>query len=207
MNDNAGRFLDVATLLTLGAALVYVAGWTYAYHYFDHFQLGLLTLEIPAEYYFMYGFWVFRDWWWLVLAVLLGAFYFPLLATRLPAAVLHWGRPALPGLALVVFVAVHWLAVYEANGDFYRQRDADFPDYPRARVWLKPADKQDEARLAALRAALPEGCHRLLLQNQDKLFLFQPPAQAAAVELAAVQVPLSEVQGLRVLPQFGSCGR
>ncbi len=40
---------DLATVTVLITALVYFTGWTYAYHYFDHFKLGLLTLEIPTE--------------------------------------------------------------------------------------------------------------------------------------------------------------
>jgi hypothetical protein len=44
--------LDLATALTLSAALVYAAGWTYAYHYFGNFSLGLLMLDIPVRYYF-----------------------------------------------------------------------------------------------------------------------------------------------------------
>ena len=52
--------LDLATVMALITALVYFTGWTYAYHYFGHFKLGLLTLEIPTEYFFVYGFWVFK---------------------------------------------------------------------------------------------------------------------------------------------------
>ena len=57
-NDRAARalLLDIATALALVSALVYAAGWTYAYHYFGHFKLGLLMLGIPTRYYFGYGF-------------------------------------------------------------------------------------------------------------------------------------------------------
>jgi hypothetical protein len=51
-DSSASGWLDIATLMALATALVYAAGWTYAYHYFANFQLGLLTLDIPAEYYF-----------------------------------------------------------------------------------------------------------------------------------------------------------
>ncbi|MCP5014724.1 MAG: hypothetical protein GY938_05495, partial [Ketobacter sp.] len=65
-NKATGPWLfDIATGLTLIAALIYAAGWTYAYHYFGHFKLGLLMLDIPTRYYFMYGFWVLKAWWWL----------------------------------------------------------------------------------------------------------------------------------------------
>lgn len=62
-------WLDIAAALTLIIALIYATGWTYAYHYFGHFKLGLLMLEIPIQYFFMYGFWVFKTWWWLLLVL------------------------------------------------------------------------------------------------------------------------------------------
>jgi hypothetical protein len=73
--------LDLATVATLITALIYFTGWTYAYQYFGHFRLGPLALEIPTEYFFVYGFWVFKRFWWLValygVGVLLLAFLEP----------------------------------------------------------------------------------------------------------------------------------
>jgi F0F1-type ATP synthase assembly protein I len=48
--------LDLATVTVLITALVYFTGWTYAYHYFSHFKLGLLTLKIPTEYFLCMAF-------------------------------------------------------------------------------------------------------------------------------------------------------
>ena len=36
-------------------AWLYLAGWTYAYHYFDRFGIPLLMVDIPKENYFVYG--------------------------------------------------------------------------------------------------------------------------------------------------------
>jgi hypothetical protein len=76
--------LDFASVTALITALMYFTGGTYAYHYFGHFKLSLLTLEIPTEYFFVYGFWVFKTWWWLVIlygiGIVLLAFYEPHLA-------------------------------------------------------------------------------------------------------------------------------
>ena len=63
------RILDLAATVTLIAALIYTAGWSYAYHWYDRFELGLIGLGIPFEYHFMYGFWVFQWFWWLVLTI------------------------------------------------------------------------------------------------------------------------------------------
>lgn len=53
--------IDVGTVITLLAALLYTAGWAFAYHYYDKFHLGLIGLDIPREYFFVYSFWVIRD--------------------------------------------------------------------------------------------------------------------------------------------------
>ncbi len=51
-------WLDTATLVLLTTGWVYVAGWAYAWRFFSQVQLGLLALDIPKEYFFVYGLWV-----------------------------------------------------------------------------------------------------------------------------------------------------
>jgi len=51
--DGPIRGEDDDTAIALFTALVHVAGWTYAYHYFGYFSLGLLQLEITQDYYFI----------------------------------------------------------------------------------------------------------------------------------------------------------
>ena len=43
-----------------GRGPIYTAGWSYAYHWYNRFELDLIGLGIPFEYHFMYGFWVLR---------------------------------------------------------------------------------------------------------------------------------------------------
>ena len=40
----------------LAVAWAYTAGWSYAYTYFDRFNLGLLGMEIPRDHLLVYGF-------------------------------------------------------------------------------------------------------------------------------------------------------
>jgi len=78
---------------------------------------------------------------------------------------------------------------------FYsEQYNHNFPAYPRARVWLKSAEDKDEL-LQILKSKLSQGCHRLFLQNKDKLFLFLPSGKP---DLALVEVPIAEVRALRM---------
>lgn len=198
--------LDVATAIGLFTALVYVAGWTYAYHYFGHFSLGLLQLQIPRDYYFMYGFWVLKQW-----ALPLGALY---LLVLLPFPVRDpwcWGlltrwrgdRPLflkhLQVLAiLLIFVLIWWLAIWSAGSYYSGQQARRFVDYPNVQVWLNTDPKH--ADLLKLHTGLAEGGYRLLLQNQEKLFLFKPPRDGGPARLATVEVFLKDVETLRVLP-------
>ncbi len=118
-------------------------------------------------------------------------------------------NPAVFIVCVLLFVAVYEMAVYAASQHYRQQQIEDFPAYPRTRVWLNPVAIEAGERIQQLREALPQGCHRLLLQNQDKLFLFQPPtnpSQARLARFAVVEVPLASVQVIRVLPQYGSCG-
>lgn len=201
--STAMAFLDLATLVTLTAALVYTAGWSYAWRYFLHFQIGLLALEVPAESYFIYGFWVFRDWWWLGLValfvVLLVVWSSPLLARHA-----RWGRVVGLPLVLGLFVFVSWMGVVTGSQHFQAQRDNDFPAMPRLRVWLKPPPGEDPG-MEKLATALPQGCHRLLLHNRSTLFVFRSRPGASPAFLAVVALPMAEVRALRVLPQFRSC--
>ena len=71
--------LDITATVTLITALIYAGGWSYAYHWYDRFDLGLIGLGIPLQYHLMYGFWVLQSFWWLVLiaaALLTAAVYF-----------------------------------------------------------------------------------------------------------------------------------
>ncbi len=204
----AGRawLFDLATASTLLAALLYASGWTYAYHYFAHFKLGLLMLEIPTRHYFMYGLWVFKAWWWLwaalygllVLAMVLWKRYArpswqglarrPLLSRQLQA-----------GLVLLAFSLGWWTASTQAQRYYLDQSRSGFDAYPHVRIWPKGPPPRDD-RLRRLYAALPEGEYRLLLQNSGKLFLFRVPEDGRPAHLAVVELALTQVEALRVLP-------
>jgi len=204
-NPTGALFLDLATVVLLVAAVVYVAGWTYAYHYFGHFGLGLLTLEIPLEYFFMYGFWVFKAWWWLVLAY--GLLVSPILLHEprlLPLrSLLRQERPFLlkhlQGILVLLAFVLAWALAVGWAGSFYReQQAAGFTAYPHVRVW--PKESPEDVKLKAFYEALPTGIYQLLLQNRDTLFLIKVPRGGERSRVGAVNVlALSEVRALRVL--------
>ncbi|HCK82873.1 MAG TPA: hypothetical protein PK880_02340 [Candidatus Competibacter sp.] len=198
--------LDLATVTALLTALGYFTGWTYAYHYFGHFKLGLLTLEIPTEYFFVYGFWVFKTWWWLVipygLGIVLLAFYESRLSPRLDR--LKTERPRLLKQlqilgVLLAFLLAWWLAAVSAGWYYQAQQDNGFLAYPHVRVWPNEPLPED-ATLKELYGELPGGVYRLLLENKETLFLFKLPPDGKPARLPVIKLPLKEVKLLRVLP-------
>ncbi|KPA15904.1 conserved hypothetical protein, membrane [Candidatus Magnetomorum sp. HK-1] len=64
---------DASLLILVSAALLYTSGWSYAYHYFASYHLGLLDIAISKEYFFVYAFWVIRSQW---LMMIIGFFVF-----------------------------------------------------------------------------------------------------------------------------------
>ena len=52
--------IDLGTITTVLIPLLYTAGWSFAYHYFQHFHLGMQGLNIQKEYLFLYSFWVLK---------------------------------------------------------------------------------------------------------------------------------------------------
>ena len=206
-DQSAGPLLlDLATVTALIAALVYFTGWTYAYHYFGHFRLGLLTLGIPTEYFFMYGFWVFKAWWFLIIPyglwILLLASCESRLSPRLDR--IRAERPILLRqlqiFAVLLAFLVAWVLASVSAGWFYQeQQGKGFTAYPLVRVWPNTPLPED-ATLKALYEELPSGVYRLLLETKETLFLFKLPADGQPARLPINELPLKEVKLLRVLP-------
>lgn len=207
--SSSGHLFDEATFIAVTAALIYVAGWAYAYHYFGHFQVGLLGLTIPREYYFLYGFWVVRDSWWLATVYLIVASLLPWTRTARVISFLTPMRTALRGLSpiivLVLVVVVYRIGVSTADRHYLNQADLGFPAYAQTRVWMKPSAVETDSLLQRLRQALLQGCYRLLIRDDDKLLLFRPPRGATITQLALVDVPVHSIEAIRVLPEYGQC--
>ena len=190
-----------AFVIGLIAAWLYLAGWTYAYHYFDRFGVPLRLADLPKEHYFVYGAavargrlgWVFG---FVAAGLGLGIFW-----RRLPVA----RRRQRLLLAAVIVLGLFWLGqtagISAAHARYAEQRAADYGAYPRLQVWLKG----ESAQGGDPRPDLASGCYRLLLHNQDRLLLFRPFKGAPAAELPVVILPWADVMEVRILPDYTSC--
>jgi hypothetical protein len=194
------KLIDIGAITGVSVALLYTAGWSYAYHYFQQFHLGLIGLEIEREYFLLYGFWVCKARWCLVPLCLLAAFGLPLLFQRC------WQqrpelRPRLRAVALLgapialllLFILLYQLGAWTGQADFAREQRGDFPSYPRVKVWLK----DEKAKRGEV---LTKGCYRLLLRGKEQLYLFRPDGVSG--RLPTEIVPNGEAAAVRLLPLY-----
>ncbi len=207
-NDNffpLAGMIDIGAIISFIVALLYTAGWSYAYYYFQCFHLGLIALGIEREYFLLYGFWVCKACFFPVLICLLCAVGLQLLfryqlqqaassgETRRIFRLRAIALIGMPVSILLLFIIFYNLGTWTGQAAFVREQRGDFPSYPRARVWLK--DKKDKRA-----KVLAKGCHRLLLRGKDQIYLFRP--DGISQQLATEIVPISEAAGMRVRPLY-----
>lgn len=193
-----------AFLIALCSIWLYLAGWTYAYHYFDRFRIPLLMVELPLEHYFVYGFIVIRQQVGWVIAISLATLALALFWNRLPAPIRQHKIALAAVLILIGFWLGHAAGVSTAHAQFQQQRTSDYAAYPRVQIW-RTAEAAKNPNSAPSAEELAKGCYRLLLHNQDRLFLFRPFQGAPAAGLATVILPWNEIASVRVLPDYTSC--
>jgi hypothetical protein len=105
---------------------------------------------------------------------------------------------------IAVFWIVHQAAVAAADEQYIEQRESDYGAFPRVQVWLKETGKSPDGSPRAS-ADLANGCYRLLLHNQNRLFLLRPLKGAPAADLPVLISPWDQIEMIRVLPDYTSC--
>ena len=214
MKFENNTLFNFASWTLIATSLIYVTGWVYAFYYFQNYKIGLLTLDIPSDYYFMYGFWVFKDKWYFLLIL------FPLVTIiyQLPMVlefiltikqVSQSKKPEcnyncrdwlLPPIVMLLLILLYIGALYmgkKTADDFYKEDARNFyPGNPLVKVWLKPTLCNDPD-FKDLYAELPKGNYRLLLQNSDKLFLFYADKMA---KMPVIEISMSDVAGIKIFP-------
>jgi hypothetical protein len=208
-----GELIGVATfLIGLVSAWLYVTGWTYAYHYFDRFGIPLLMVDIPKEMYFVYGGIVLRQFLFIVLASGAVGLLFLVLRRKIGAKWHrsgNWPKAATGLVALLALAAFFWTgryaAVVVAHRQYVLQRENDYAGYRRVQVLLKQ-DSAPQTASPDSSGDLARGCYRLLLHNNDRLFLLRSFKGAPAADLPVLILPWDRIALTRVLPDYSSCG-
>ncbi len=208
------KFIDVSIFITMVASFLYTAGWAFAYRYFEQFHVGMSALDLQREYYFIYGFQVMLDhpflMCFILLIICLGLFLAPLVGPRLSRS----SDAAVVFFFLVLALAAFFWTGYKlgrttAESRFHEERAKDYPAYPRVVVRLKHGSSPTSpgAALPREKARLKKGCHRLLFQGKDKIFVFRAIGDVLAADLPTIVIPMSEVESFEILPQYSSCTR
>ena len=199
---------DVVSGAALGVGLLtawlYVAGWTYAYYFFDQFGIPLLMTELPRENFFVYGgLTVWKNLLVAAVAAVLVAIL-TVLAVRYRDRI---GRGWLVGLSLAAFVAFFALArlagIHTAYEDYATQRETDYRAYPRVIVEQAQSGTVDTSTKALGIAA--SRCARLILFTKERLFLIRPRLDAPALELHTHVLPWNQVASLTITANYTSC--
>jgi len=212
-------FLDVGAGITLLLALFYTPGWSFAYHYFDKFHLGLIGLDISKEYLFMYSFQALRNHLFLSFCALLSSTLLYLLMKlcfeeskkamrkrsseqgiykkRKYEIFMIFGIFLKVVMIFLLFCQCYHIGTLRASALFEEQVLNDFEAYPRVKVWMK-RDIPDELKEKAV--DWEKGCYKLLLRSKDFLYLFKP-GTGNPTDI----IPQSNVQAVRVLPLYNKC--
>jgi hypothetical protein len=200
---DAGNLLALATLLVaLAGAWLYVAGQTYAYHYYGSYGLGLVGLGIGQQDYLVFGAWVLRAHpCWAVASALV-----TLVVAR---AVRVWISPGWMLAWLVIASATAFQVAYVAAPGVARRHFADdkagdYPAQPLVAVSVDPAWSTD-ASLRDRATALESGCFRLLVAGDQRIVLLRPFRNNPEAELSTTVIRWEAVRMLRVLPYGRSC--
>jgi len=197
------------------ASLFYTAGWSFAYHYFDRFGLGLIGLDIQMEYFFLYSVWVFKQKLWLLfsgffaVALFLGFVWVYLRKRRAAGDGILTLRQSAAFALVLIFVAGQFPVFYysgriAARNTFKKQAEArepfPFPSYPGVTVWMSDDGKKG---IEAMADEWEKGCYRLLLNSKEKLYLFYPAGVDDHIPVDVI--PMSRVKAFRVFPAPATC--
>lgn len=212
--------LDAGAITGIVVALLYTAGWSYAYHYFSRFHLDLTELGITKDTLFIYSLWVLKGSLPAVIACFstIGLYFLlrflwrrkaiiepvepsegegtePVQVVRHPVWLWVLTLVGSPVYLLLFFIFFYSLGSWVGWKDFDRQQKNDFSYYPRVKVWLKGEQNMMTEEWAG-------GCYRLLLRNKNQLYIF--PADGISEKVPTEVIPNSRVDALRVLPLYQS---
>jgi hypothetical protein len=213
--ENNAKFIigliDLGTITTVLIPLLYTAGWSFAYHYFGHFHLGMQGLNIQKEFLFLYSFWVIKDQWFITVTaivflvfVYVGIRLFFRLATSEEKNIKQYifqsiGLIMVPAVILGLFTLFYQLGDHTADALYEKQAKGDFSSYPRVKVWLNEKAAKETGAIAG---EWSNGCYRLLLRNKEKLYIFFSGGYTE--KIATEVIPQSQIRLVRILPLYQS---
>jgi hypothetical protein len=206
-NTDQKKIPEMASFMIIVFAILYTAGWSFAYHYFGHFNVGLSALELPKEDYFIYSYWVISDHKGKLffgtislLVITCGCAYMIRQCIKMSSIRIYLYCIALPIVILSVFAVSYRLGTATALHRFIAQREAYYPDYHNIEIF-----QTSGATPKQLTQSLTSGCYRQLIQNKDKVFIFKPIKSVPQADVSTLVIPISQVHSMRLLPIHKRC--
>jgi hypothetical protein len=203
------NLIDLGTITTVLIPLLYTAGWSFAYHYFQHFHLGMQGLNIQKEFLFLYSFWVIEDHWFLAIVAILvmtlvyvGIRVYFREPTHGEKKIRQYlfqsiGLILVPAVILGLFTLFYQLGDSTADSLYEKQAKGDFPSYPRVRVYLNEKAAKEAGDIVN---EWSNGCYRLLLRDKENLYIFL--AGGYIEKIATEVIPQGQVRLVRILPLY-----
>jgi hypothetical protein len=190
-------------LVALATAWLYMAGWNYAYSYFDHFRIPLLMVDLPFEHYLMYGGSLVTKFPVSSVCVVGLLFAVGLLARRW-ANVL--GKIGLTIVAIVVCLSLVDLArrggEAASRDDIRTLESTDFAAFPRVQFAF---DAKSDAQQKAIGDVATADCGRLVASSRDRLFIIRPVKDAPTASLSTIVVSAKSAETFVITAQYSSC--
>lgn len=191
----------LAVLVGLATTWLYLAGWTYAYAYFDRFNLPIGLAETSTNSILIYGFWTLFGAWWVLPAIAACLLALALLVQfrRYLSTWLVMGSAGL--LVLLLFHLAHLAGQNSGLKAFAEQSSLDYAAYPRVAFGLtSTVDRSGPLPILA-----ENDCARLLVSRSSHVVLVRPRKSAPALPLQSIVVPLSSIEWLRITDIYESC--
>lgn len=189
-------------LVGLTTAWLYMAGWNYAYSYYDHFRIPLLMIELPFEHYLMYGG---------SLATKFPVRTFILLCVLLALALVvrRWAhRLGKLGLTIVAIVVGFTLVDLARRGgeaaakhDIRILESTDFAAFPRVQFAF---DAKSDAQKTIGDVATAD-CGRLVASGRERLFIIRPIKGAPTASLPTIVVSAKSAEIFVITAEYSSC--
>jgi len=162
-----GSVIEAGALL---AAWIFVAGWAYVYAYYEQFAININSLNIPAHHFpvFVFAFMASLEWEGIILALLFIGI----------GMILFWGTQIekkswalVFGFTLIVVFIFSFILAARGGRKLARLNSGADSSLPRIVVQLKDGVP---IRHADVDQALKSSNLRLLVEQDDRLFVFEP---------------------------------
>lgn len=199
-----GDLLTAAGLFVgLLAAWLYMAGWNYAYSYFDHFRIPLLMIDLPFEHYLMYGGSLPNKFPIASVFIILLLFVVGLAVHRWSNALRKVGLTVTAIVLCFLLVSLaRWGGEAAARYDIRNLENTDFAAFPRVHFVF---DSKSDAQQKALGDVATADCGRLVASSRERLFIVRTVRDAPTVSLVTIVVSAKSAEMFFITADYSSC--